>query len=678
MSTPFNIGRNVNFVDSTGTVKSLVTELAKIGTGGGGGSTVVDSTTNGNILVNGSEVQVYDETTLKNNVGTVTNLTTTDKTSLVSAINEVKSSSSTNTTSIGTLSSLQTTAKSNLVSAINEVKSSIGTGGGATNLDALTDVDTSTVSPIEGNVLKYTGGVWKPGTDATGATGGAGSKSLITTYTHTGNTVIQPTALDKTTGIYTTGAAHGLSVGDTIYLNFNTWATGSSLPISKAPFELYSTTYNTLGCVHVVNSVPSTTTFTIRNIVGNVDLVYTGNGTVNDSVDVTAFHFEKLVQFSINGINRDNVYIRFSAISPKTDGAIQHYGESRPAFASTLNFVVGEMTFSSVSGMPQAMGRYTGTSVRLSPSTANYSIAILANQATTNWGASGGVTFGNTLKVASPVITNLTFNFTTRSTYLNGSVFEVYDVSVANSGALITTSTYNSNPVTLATAVTFDSTTDKVTITAHGLAAGTAIAFVPDWNATSSDLPTGLIFGRTYFVFNPTANDFQLSETSATPTAKDFTTNGTQLHWHMEVLSAKHLLTSNVNLDGMRLVILPRTSSPTNAFSVNLQVSVSDAQNGGYSMAVGGGGGTYGYIGGLCEVLLRGYNGYGASFLIGSYLGYDATNTLQNIGDVNSKPQIMGRQWGTSSPFFPTVDVAVGANNNPFLLNGFKVEVWNL
>ncbi|MCH6265992.1 hypothetical protein, partial [Neobacillus citreus] len=37
------------------------------------------------------------------------------------------------------------------------------TSAGASTLDGLTDVDTSTVTPVEGNVLKYTGGIWKPG-----------------------------------------------------------------------------------------------------------------------------------------------------------------------------------------------------------------------------------------------------------------------------------------------------------------------------------------------------------------------------------------------------------------------------------------------------------------------------------------------------------------------------------
>ena len=61
-------------------------------------------------------------TTINNNVGNLSNLDTTDKTSLVNAINEVKTDSDNN---IGNLSNLDTTDKTNLVNAINEVKTDL-------------------------------------------------------------------------------------------------------------------------------------------------------------------------------------------------------------------------------------------------------------------------------------------------------------------------------------------------------------------------------------------------------------------------------------------------------------------------------------------------------------------------------------------------------------------------
>lgn len=70
--------------------------------------------------------------TNETNIGTLSDLTTEAKTSLVGAINEVDSHADTNTTNIatntsaiGTLANLETTAKSNLVSAINETREDI-------------------------------------------------------------------------------------------------------------------------------------------------------------------------------------------------------------------------------------------------------------------------------------------------------------------------------------------------------------------------------------------------------------------------------------------------------------------------------------------------------------------------------------------------------------------------
>ena len=60
-------------------------------------------------------------TTINNNIGTMSNLTTEEKSSLVGAINEVDSHADTNATNIGTLSNLETSNKTTIVNAINEV-----------------------------------------------------------------------------------------------------------------------------------------------------------------------------------------------------------------------------------------------------------------------------------------------------------------------------------------------------------------------------------------------------------------------------------------------------------------------------------------------------------------------------------------------------------------------------
>jgi hypothetical protein len=60
------------------------------------------------------------------NIGTLSELTTDEKTTLAGAVNEVDSHADANASSIGTLSDLETSHKDNLVEAINEVRSSAG------------------------------------------------------------------------------------------------------------------------------------------------------------------------------------------------------------------------------------------------------------------------------------------------------------------------------------------------------------------------------------------------------------------------------------------------------------------------------------------------------------------------------------------------------------------------
>ena len=71
--------------------------------------------------INAMSGDVEEIEDIKTAIGTLANLTTTEKTNLVGAINEVDGNNDTNTTAIGTLASLDTTEKTNLVGAINEI-----------------------------------------------------------------------------------------------------------------------------------------------------------------------------------------------------------------------------------------------------------------------------------------------------------------------------------------------------------------------------------------------------------------------------------------------------------------------------------------------------------------------------------------------------------------------------
>jgi len=66
-------------------------------------------------------------------------------------------------------------------------------------------------------------------------------------------------------------------------------------------------------------------------------------------------------------------------------------------------------------------------------------------------------------------------------------------------------------PGTFLDGVTFDTGTDRVLWTAHGQVAGVPVSF------SGTTAPFGITFGTTYYVLNPTANDFQISATPFGP-----------------------------------------------------------------------------------------------------------------------------------------------------------------
>lgn len=85
----------------------------------------------------------FDAIINTNITGTLSNLDTTDKSNLVSAINEVNTKVATAESHIGTLANLTTSSKDNTVSAINEVNSNVGTLSNLT-----TTVQTDIVSAV--------------------------------------------------------------------------------------------------------------------------------------------------------------------------------------------------------------------------------------------------------------------------------------------------------------------------------------------------------------------------------------------------------------------------------------------------------------------------------------------------------------------------------------------------
>lgn len=114
------------------------------------------ATNTGNISTNTTNIDA--NTTA---IGTLSNLTTSAKNNLVSAINEVDANSDSNTTAIGTntsaignLARLTTNVKSDLVSAVNEVNYNVNNF----NLTTFEDITTFTVYNSGGSVISATVG----------------------------------------------------------------------------------------------------------------------------------------------------------------------------------------------------------------------------------------------------------------------------------------------------------------------------------------------------------------------------------------------------------------------------------------------------------------------------------------------------------------------------------------
>lgn len=111
-----------------------------------------------------------------------------------------------------------------------------------------------------------------------GSSGGGGSDSLIVKYVHSDNKVIQPTALDLTTGVFTC-VEHGLTTGENAIV----------IPdacYSYIPFELLSTRRVSVGNPNV--RVLDADTFVLQY--DGADITYPHE--VNTSIDVSKWHIE--------------------------------------------------------------------------------------------------------------------------------------------------------------------------------------------------------------------------------------------------------------------------------------------------------------------------------------------------------------------------------------------------
>ena len=163
-----------NYIKKNDNVSNNLSALDKQVKANKGEITAVDSkigslSADGNYIKKANKVaqnlSAIDEQVFKNEtaIGTLSSLTTNEKTNLVGAVNEVKGTAdtalglaNTNKANIGTLTNLTTTEKGNLVGAINEVKGSVDAAN--TAIAGKADLDLSNINAAGENVIKNLAG----------------------------------------------------------------------------------------------------------------------------------------------------------------------------------------------------------------------------------------------------------------------------------------------------------------------------------------------------------------------------------------------------------------------------------------------------------------------------------------------------------------------------------------
>ena len=148
--------------------------IRKTGSGGGGGtgSVVTSSSTNGRLTIDGSSIIVYDDATivtaLNSKAASVHAHAISDVTGLSTVLTSKAASAHTHVSS--DITDFDTANKTDGYAMIYEAATSkvklkplpAGNGSGATSMAGLSDVDVTTIAPVESNVMTFTGGKWKP------------------------------------------------------------------------------------------------------------------------------------------------------------------------------------------------------------------------------------------------------------------------------------------------------------------------------------------------------------------------------------------------------------------------------------------------------------------------------------------------------------------------------------
>jgi hypothetical protein len=247
---------------------------------------------------------------------------------------------------------------------------------------------------------------------------------LVARYVHSGNKVIQPTALNTTTGVFTTATSLtglGLAVGSytlTIF-NMHTWNT-KILPVEINPINSYY--------VYVV----SDTTFQLSTSNTSAGLVSSYPNASNTAIDCSQFHFETGAtgNFTVDltGLNLSDIRVKTDVQRERGGWAyvyLQGTSDETPSFA---NYAGGAVDGRSTQSLyMEHHFRYTPESKTIWGTVEHTQSVVWGNVSGGTWTASSTndtVACSQWKPYTNFKITGIRFAFI----FANNSVIEVYDM----------------------------------------------------------------------------------------------------------------------------------------------------------------------------------------------------------------------------------------------------------
>ena len=239
----------------------------------------------------------------------ITNTVNSNKSEITSQVNTLTTNFNSFKTTLESQVSGLTTRVTNVERRVTTLENSGGSSGGTVDLTEVNNrISTnenniltlqSDVSSLKGRVTTLENSGGSIGGSSGGSSGEADGygKKLLVSYTHTSNKVVQPTAFDTSTGVFTC-PNHGLTGNEKLMINFNSL---DFTTITVIPYELFlkfdSTTWDNFKPVIIDNNSFSLDGYSI------FDSSKTGG------IDVTKFWFETIgtENITFNNLNLEGV-----------------------------------------------------------------------------------------------------------------------------------------------------------------------------------------------------------------------------------------------------------------------------------------------------------------------------------------------------------------------------------